>query len=178
MTAKYFFVFRRPEVKFIDSKILSELQGKNIKDVRPLYGISENGHQNLEEYLRNKLKYEQKNITLVEQKNPKMKTMALNPTEFPTQHLGTEITGRNIGEPSKTANPSKTEITRDKCGQQRCWKWTCRHNRSIWKRKTRRSIDGTQPQNDEKNEGAKIPWAESYPERTVSNREKLNKFNK
>jgi hypothetical protein len=31
------------------------MNGKNIKDIRPLYGISENGNQNLSEYLENKL---------------------------------------------------------------------------------------------------------------------------
>ena len=32
-------------------KILTEFRNKNIKDVRTLYGISENGNQNLNEYL-------------------------------------------------------------------------------------------------------------------------------
>jgi hypothetical protein len=36
-----------------------------------LYGISENGNQNLEEYLKNKLQVQDKNTTLVEQKNKK-----------------------------------------------------------------------------------------------------------
>ncbi|WP_238555491.1 toprim domain-containing protein [Chryseobacterium sp. P1-3] len=36
-------------------KILTELNNKNIKDIRPLYGISESGNQSLSEYLENKL---------------------------------------------------------------------------------------------------------------------------
>ena len=49
-------------------KILNEFQNKNIKDIRLLYGISENGNQNLEEYLKNKPQVQEKNTTLVEQK--------------------------------------------------------------------------------------------------------------
>ena len=41
-----------------------------------------------------------------------MKKTELNPKEFPTlSTLGSESTGRNIGEFGKTANPNKTEIT-------------------------------------------------------------------
>ena len=80
--------------------ILSELQGKNIKDVRPLYGISENGHQNLEEYLRNKLKYEQKNITLAQQKKSEDENHGIKSNGISNaQHVGTEIVGRNIRKP-------------------------------------------------------------------------------
>ena len=50
-------------------KILTEFRNKNIKDIRALYGISEKGNQNLEEYLKNKLQNKDKNVTLVESKN-------------------------------------------------------------------------------------------------------------
>ncbi len=52
----------------ITRKILTEFNGKNIKDVRPLYEISENGNQDLSEYLQNKLSLQNKNINLVEPK--------------------------------------------------------------------------------------------------------------
>ena len=52
----------------ITRKILTEFNGKNIKDVRPLYEISKNGNQDLTEYLQNKLKLQDKNTNLVEPK--------------------------------------------------------------------------------------------------------------
>jgi hypothetical protein len=60
MTAKYFFVFLVIEVRKYRLKIPFRISKKNIKDIRPLYGISENGHQNLEEYLKNKLQFKRK----------------------------------------------------------------------------------------------------------------------
>ncbi|SHM72616.1 Eco57I restriction-modification methylase [Chryseobacterium carnipullorum] len=52
----------------ITRKILTEFNGKNIKDVRPLYEISENGNQDLTGYLDNKLNRQDKNTNLVEPK--------------------------------------------------------------------------------------------------------------
>jgi hypothetical protein len=52
----------------ITRKILTEFSGKNIKDVRPLYEISENRNQDLSEYLDNKLNRQDKNTNLVERK--------------------------------------------------------------------------------------------------------------
>lgn len=49
-------------------KILTDMNGKNIKDIRPLYGISESGNQNLSEYLENKLGLQKKSSILVEQR--------------------------------------------------------------------------------------------------------------
>ena len=54
-------------------KILTDMNGKNIKDIRPLYGISESGNQNLSEYLENKLSLQNKNTILVEPKIGKWK---------------------------------------------------------------------------------------------------------
>lgn len=50
-------------------KILQEFSGKNMKDVRPLYSISENGNNDLNDYLKNKLgiAIEQKITTFNEQ---------------------------------------------------------------------------------------------------------------
>ncbi|WP_312390057.1 Eco57I restriction-modification methylase domain-containing protein [Chryseobacterium sp.] len=49
-------------------KILTEFNDKNIKDVRPLYEISESRHQSLSEYLKNKLNLQNNNTNLVEPK--------------------------------------------------------------------------------------------------------------
>ena len=80
-------------------KILTEFRNKNIKDIRALYNISENANQNLEEYLQNKLQLQNKNITLVESKkaqNEKDRTQSEGISNV--EHLGSESTGRNLGE--------------------------------------------------------------------------------
>ena len=80
-------------------KILTEFRNKNIKDIRALYNISENANQNLEEYLKNKLQSKDKNITLVESKkvqNEKDRTQSEGISN--TEYLGSESTGRNLGE--------------------------------------------------------------------------------
>ena len=73
-------------------KILNEFQNKNIKDIRLLYGISENGNQNLEEYLKNKLQVQEKNTTLVEQKTIRNEDDGTQSEGISdTQHLGAEL---------------------------------------------------------------------------------------
>jgi hypothetical protein len=90
-----------------------------------LYGISENGNQNLEEYLKNKLQVQDKNTTLVEQKT-KMKTMELNPKEFPTLSTWDPNFLNEILEnlSKKPIRAKRKSLWRTSCGQQRCWKWT------------------------------------------------------
>ena len=73
-------------------KILNEFKNKNIKDIRMLYGISENGNQNLEEYLKNKLQVQEKNTTLVEQKSIRNEDDGTQSEGISdTQHLGAEL---------------------------------------------------------------------------------------
>lgn len=139
-------------------KILTELKGKNIKDIRPLYGISENGHQNLEVYLHNKLKFEKKNTTLAEQKN------AQDENHIPksdgisdTQHLGTETAERNFGKPLQN---SQSEQNGNHTGRQNVGSNDARNGFENSERsdlgngKRDGSINGTQPQNATKNAGA------------------------
>jgi DNA primase len=148
-------------------KILTELNGKNIKDIRPLYGISENGNQNLSEYLENKLSLQNKNTILVEQKNQKMETLILNQTEFPT--LSTwepNLLNEVLENLSQTANPSKTEITRE----DKLWAATMlemdlkAQSGAIWE--TEQEKDPLLEHNRKmmkKMKEENIPWAESYP---------------
>ncbi len=140
-------------------KIISELQGKNIKDVRPLYGISEKGHQNLEEYLRNKLKYEQKNITLAQQKNSEDENHVIKSNGISNaQHLGTQSPGRNIRKPFQNGE-SKQNGNHD--GRQNVGSNDARNGHEntersdLGKGKRGGSVNGTQPQNAPKNERAK-----------------------
>jgi hypothetical protein len=134
----------------------------------------------LEEYLRNKLKYEQKNITLAQQKNPKMKTMALNPTEFPTQHLGTEIVDEileNLPErriPAKRKSQWKTNVGSDDARN-----GLADTSGAIWETENEEyPLTEHNRKMLQKMKEQKIPWAESYPEELYPTGEKLNKLNK
>ena len=85
-------------------KILATFQNKNIKDIRLLYGISENGNQNLGEYLKNKLHLQNKNTNLVELKTPENENNIIKSNEIPdTQHLGSGFSGRNTGKLSENS---------------------------------------------------------------------------
>ncbi|MGA9212365.1 helicase-related protein [Kaistella sp.] len=85
-------------------KILVALQNKNIKDIRLLYGISENGNQNLGEYLKNKLHLQNKNTKLVELKTPENENNIIKSNGIPdTQHLGSGFSERNSGKFSENS---------------------------------------------------------------------------
>jgi Arc/MetJ family transcription regulator len=95
-----------------------------------------------------------------------MKTMELNPKEFPT--LSTwdpNFLNEILENLSKEANPSKTEITLE----DKLWAATMlemdlkTQSGSIWSENRARTVDGTQPKNAEKMRRQNIPWAESYP---------------
>ena len=91
----------------ITRKILTEFNGKNIKDVRPLYEISENGNQDLTEYLENKLNLQDKNTNLVEPKISENESNAIESGRIsdsqqvgngtPEQHTG-ELGSKNQSE--------------------------------------------------------------------------------
>ena len=79
-------------------KILTEFNGKSIKDIRPLYGISESGNQNLNEYLQNKLHLQNKNANLVESKKAQNERDNTRSERISNaEYLGSESTGGNIG---------------------------------------------------------------------------------
>ncbi len=83
----------------ITRKILTEFDGKNIKDVRPLYEISENGNQNLTEYLKNKLSLLNKNINLVEPKISENENNAIESGRTSdSQQVGNGTPEHNTGE--------------------------------------------------------------------------------
>jgi len=155
-------------------KILNEFKNKNIKDIRMLYGISENGNQNLEEYLKNKLQVQEKNTTLVEQKTIRNEDDGTQSEGISdTQHLGAELPQRNSGEPVQR---SQSEQNGNHFGGQ-----TVDGNHAgngledtIWKhlvgKPERGPVDGTQPQNAAKNEGAEHSLGGIVSGRNVSNR--------
>lgn len=164
-------------------KILTEFRNKNIKDVRTLYGISENGNQNLNEYLQHKLDLQNKNITLVESKkaqNERENTKSKGISN--TKYLGSESTGRNIGEFGEN---SQSEQNENHTSGQRLGSNDVGNGLAdtIWKHlvgdreKPRSNINGTQQNDDEKNEGREDSLGRIISRRTVSDREKLNSTN-
>ncbi|NMR33144.1 DEAD/DEAH box helicase family protein [Chryseobacterium aquaticum] len=83
----------------ITRKILTEFDGKNIKDVRPLYEISENRNQNLSEYLDNKLNRQDKNNNLVEPKISENESNAIESGRTSdSQQVGNGTPEHNSGE--------------------------------------------------------------------------------
>ena len=83
----------------ITRKILTEFNGKNIKDVRPLYEISENGNQDLTEYLENKLNLQDKNTNLVEPKISENESNAIESGRTSnSQQVGNGTPEYNTGE--------------------------------------------------------------------------------
>ncbi|UFH31656.1 SNF2-related protein [Chryseobacterium sp. C-71] len=83
----------------ITRKILTEFSGKNIKDVRPLYEISENRNQDLSEYLDNKLNRQDKNTNLVEPKISENESNAIESGRTSdSQQVGNGTPEHNSGE--------------------------------------------------------------------------------
>ncbi|VXC59075.1 Eco57I restriction-modification methylase domain-containing protein [Chryseobacterium sp. 8AT] len=83
----------------ITRKILTEFNGKNIKDVRPLYEISKNGNQDLTGYLENKLNLQDKNTNLVEPKNSENESNAIESrTTSDSQQVGNGTPEQNTRE--------------------------------------------------------------------------------
>lgn len=156
--------------------ILTEFKNKNIKDIRTLYGISENANLNLEEYLKNKLQSNDINVTLVEPKKTLNERDYNKSKGIPnTQHLGTESIGRDIGKLSKNSqseqignHPSGQKLGSNDAGNGLA--------DTIWKhlvgdRQRERGYDGgSQHNDDEKNERRKNSLGGIISRRTVSHR--------
>lgn len=158
--------------------ILTEFKNKNIKDIRTLYGISENANHNLEEYLKNKLQSNDKNVTLVELKKAQNeRDNARSEGISNTQHLGSKSIGRDIGKLSK--NSQSEQIENHSIGQRlgsndagngladTIWK----HLVGDRERERERGYDGGPQQNDdEKNERRENSLGGIISRRTVSPR--------
>lgn len=158
----------------ITLKILTELNEKNIKDIRPLYGISESGNQSLSEYLENKLGLQNKNTILVEPKNSEDANLSIKRNGISdAQHVGSQLSERNSG---KSLQSSQSEQNGNYPGGQAMGSHHAGNGFEGTKRRdlgsgTRgRSSDGAQPQNDEENEGRKHSVGGIIPGRTLSDR--------
>ena len=71
-------------------KILNMLSDKDVKVIRALYNISENGNNDLNEYLQNKLKIQNKNINLVEQNSEENENIKIH------SRTGNRKSGENL----------------------------------------------------------------------------------
>jgi Type I restriction-modification system methyltransferase subunit len=155
-------------------KILTDMNGKNIKDIRPLYGISESGNQNLSEYLENKLSLQNKNTILVEPKKSENGSTTIKSNGISdTQHLGTESSERSSGKP--IPNSQSEQNGNNQRGQ------TMGSNHvgnglagtgwsDLGNAARERSTSGAQPQHDEENEGRKHSVGGIISGRTLSDR--------
>ncbi|PTT78436.1 MULTISPECIES: Eco57I restriction-modification methylase domain-containing protein [unclassified Chryseobacterium] len=156
-------------------KILTEFNGKNIKDVRPLYEISENRNQNLSEYLKNKLGLQNKNTILVEPKNSEDANLTIKRNGIPnTQHVGSELSERNSGKPLQS---SQSEQNGNHLGGQAVGGINAGNGLAGTKRSNLgnrdrggRPNDGTQQNDDEKNEGREHSLGGIVSGRIVSDR--------
>ena len=134
--------------------ILNDFKGKNIKDIRSLYGISGDGNMDLSQYLENKLNDLHKNSNLVKSKESenagsKIRSKGISDT----QHLGSDFSGRDSG---KTMQDSQSEQKGNNDRGQNLGGSNAGNGPSGADRSDltvgvsgRRSADGTQPQHAE-----------------------------
>ncbi|MGB4447551.1 MAG: helicase-related protein [Cloacibacterium sp.] len=159
----------------VTQKILTEFNGKDIRDIRKLYGVSENGNKDLNDYLKNKSEIQDKNSTLVEPKITKDENVDIRSERISdTQHVGTESSERNIGEPFQNSQP---EQNRNHRAGQNVGSYDAGNGFTGSERSgngagesARRSVDGTQPQNAEENEGREHSVGRIVSGRTLSDR--------
>ena len=156
-------------------KIQTEFKEKNIKDIRELYQISENGNHDLSDYLQKKLEIQNKKTTLVEPKTPTHENNNTQPERISnTQYLGTESVGRNTGELSENQQSKQN----GNHGERQIVGGNDVGNGladTIWKhlvgeRNGRGSINGTQPGNAPKNAGTEHSLGGIVSGRTLSDR--------
>jgi len=164
----------------ITRKILTEFNGKNIKDVRPLYEISENGNQDLTEYLENKLNFQDKNTNLVEPKISENESNAIESgTTSDPQQVGNGTPEQNTGElGSKIQSEQNGSYESGQAvGSNNAGNGLAGTERSDLgnRNRGRGSNGGTQPQNDEKNEGREYSLGGIVSGRAISDRRRSDR---
>lgn len=155
-------------------KIVSEFKNKNIKDIRALYGISENGNQNLSEYLKNKHTIQNKNATLVEPKITENEINTITPERLSeTQHLERAASEQSIGAPRKNrqSGQSRNHTGRQTMGGNDAGNGLAGTKRSdLGNGERGRFADETNPGNVEKNEGREHSLEGIVSRRALSDR--------
>src|SRR5690554_4847595 len=155
-------------------KIVSEFKNKNIKDIRVLYGISENGNQNLSEYLKNKHTIQNKNATLVEPKITENEINTIRPERLSeTQHVERTASGQSIGalRKNRQSGQSRNHAGRQTMGGNDAGNGLAGTKRSdLGNGERGRFADETNPGNVEKNEGREHSLEGIVSRRALSDR--------
>src|SRR5690554_3790122 len=158
----------------VTKKIVSEFKNKNIKDIRVLYGISENGNQNLSEYLKNKHTIQNKNATLVEPKITENEINTITPKRLSeTQHVERGVSEQSIGTPRKNrqSGQSRNHAGRQTMGGNDAGNGLAGTKRSdLGNGERGRFADETNPGNVEKNEGREHSLEGIVSRRALSDR--------
>ncbi|WP_312344847.1 Eco57I restriction-modification methylase domain-containing protein [Chryseobacterium binzhouense] len=159
----------------ITRKILTEFNGKNIKDVRPLYEISENRHQNLSEYLKIKLNLLNKNINLIEPKNSKNEYNAIEYGRISkSQQMGNGAPEQNTGgfSPKIQSDQKGNNGSRQAVGSNNAGNGSASaERRDLGERDGGRGFtEATQRRNDQENEGREYSLGRVVSGRPLSNR--------
>ena len=123
-------------------KILNTLSDKDVKDIRSLYHISENGNNDLNEYLQNKLKIQNLNINLVEQNSQENENINIQ------SRTGNRKSGENLKSEQETKNKSGQRLGSEDVGNGS--KESKRIN--LPGSRVGKSIRNSQPENASKNE--------------------------
>lgn len=138
-------------------KILNELKDRDIKDIRPLYQISENANNDLNDYLKKKKGLQTENSKLVEPKHTENETPIPESNRFSeTQQVGQKSPEQNTGEPGpriqsahKDRDSAAAALGSNDVGnglEKSEWRPILRGRRS-------KTINGTQQTDAEKNAG-------------------------
>lgn len=154
-------------------KILKEFNGKNIKDVRILYGISETGHQNLSEYLENKQNLQNKNAILEQPKNPKDANSIKPERISDSQQVESGTFKQNIGKPfeeSQSGQNGNHGIGQNLDGNDAGNGLAVAKRNNLGAGRAGSPMDGTQPKNVEKNEEREHSVGRIVSGRAVSDR--------
>src|SRR5690554_5967214 len=158
----------------VTKKIVSEFKNKNIKDIRVLYGISENGNQNLSEYLKNKHSIQNKNATLVEPKITENEINTITPERLSeTQHVERGASEQSIGalRKNRQSGQSRNHAGRQTMGGNDAGNGLAGTKRSdLGNGERGRFADETNPGNVKKNEGREHSLEGIVSRRTLSDR--------
>ncbi|WP_312345268.1 Eco57I restriction-modification methylase domain-containing protein [Chryseobacterium binzhouense] len=152
-------------------KIQMKFKEKNIKDIRKMYEISNEGNKDLNEYLKNKLNHQDKNINLVESKKIVDASLNIKSERISnTQYVGAEISG---GDSGGTLQNSQSKQNGDHSGRQTVGSANAGNGSTgaEWSNSGNgggRSVDGTQPQNVEQNEDGQKHLGGIISGRTIS----------
>lgn len=150
----------------VTQKILNEFKNKNIKDIRNLYEISEKGNKDLNNYLQNKLKIQNKNTNL-EKQNSNSNETDLSKSEriSNAQKLGRTSPEQHSGTTDEKSQSEQNNHlrTRQNLHSQNAGNGSAisiSHN--LEGRNGRKSVAGTQQKNAQSNERAKHSLVERF----------------